>query len=246
MEYSLRKAKNEKPIHFSGQMMFLGLNIFGDIHFDPKTYIASLVAQVPPFKLGGGNLRFIGNGDANAIAVFSQKAQGHTGSDAELIHFDEGTMLPNTISTEYLINHLPEARLNFTGRARMFDIVANVTSILDETSLKFELNGKPFKGHFDSDIVVTLDHEGNLKNGDGAMMAMTLTHDKAIKTLTSTMNRFLIRWVNQILTSVDDMSSMKERVTLKKLEKLEELKHIGECQRFEVCKDKPTIECIEF
>lgn len=102
VDYSLAQATAKTPIKLSGEMKFLGLSCYGDIQIEMESNQAALNIQIPPFKLGGGNLRFIGAASAPAAALFKKNADQ---KEVEEIFFTQ-TNTPNEITSNFKINHL--------------------------------------------------------------------------------------------------------------------------------------------
>ena len=61
MEYSLLQSKAEAPVLFKGEMKVMGLPSYGELSLNLNQNSASLQVDMPPFKIGGGNMQFIGN-----------------------------------------------------------------------------------------------------------------------------------------------------------------------------------------
>ena len=102
---------------------------------------------IPPFKLGGGNLRFIG--------TFEQTSETSLAQTSEVQEsYIEDHSQPNTITASFAINNLKQAYLTLTARVRIFDLEQDVETILNGQSLDFSLNGKPFGGLFTASLLL--------------------------------------------------------------------------------------------
>ena len=97
MTYSHKDARDLKPVELRGPARFLGLNTEVVMLVDTHAESAELYLQVPPFKLGGGNLRF--NGMEVELEETSLVKQFHQENADEILFRDHSQ--PNVIQAQF-------------------------------------------------------------------------------------------------------------------------------------------------
>ena len=58
MQYSYLQAQAKAPLMLEGLMNVFGLPCYGKFSFDLSSNTGRLEIEAPPYKVGGGNLRF--------------------------------------------------------------------------------------------------------------------------------------------------------------------------------------------
>jgi len=173
IDYSILESKREAPVNFKGEMRVMGLTCYGEVGLSLKEDNANLEIECPPFKIGGGNLQFIGNNMTNEEG---EEVFAETDSEERELRsiYYTNSSLSNNITGVYRKGHLEETVLTFNARARMFNMEADVKTQLNTESFNIEMEGYPFNGLFDAKTTIIVSDPHTLMANPTSRMKMVM------------------------------------------------------------------------
>jgi hypothetical protein len=234
----------DRPLEFYGRMDFLGVHTYGTINANIEDQLSEANLIMPSFSIGGGNLQFLDTKAIQRRYHVTEDTFCHGRLDCHLSHDD--FMRNNTLTFEVDPINVAGSDLTLSANAIIFEILQRVEITLDQPRWNFRFNGKPFRGAFDTEIVVEVVPVANLARERDSIVRVVLDQIDNFHALETNVNRELKNWISNILVSHIEIRDREAEWTERRQYLVHRLGEMESCPNEEQCMDIPTLTCSEF
>lgn len=248
LDYSYENAKANKPMLFNGQMNFMNVHTHGEYSLYSWNYTSLVNIELPTVKIGGGNFQFITHDD-----LFYHY---NLNDDEDSKEFDSRTLdiranfddlkKKNTLKFMLEKGKLDQSQILLESNILIFEMVGRVSTYLKEDLMSFTLEGRPFKGVFESKTTVEVKPVDDLEAETNSVLKMELLQNDHLKDLEHWTNYNLQTWVTRIIKVTEEAKILRDKFNSEL--KLKQDAYIPEdqCESYEQCEEMPSIICNEY
>lgn len=248
LNYTYADSKKDKPMIFTGQMDFMGVNTLGQYDLFFWNHTAQVVMKLPTVKMGGGNFQFIAHEDLFHHFGLNEKQPDDKFDSRNLDIKAKASELKkeNTLRFRLEKNKLGNAQLLLEANILIFNMVDRVTTYLNKDLMSFTLKGRPFKGVFEATTTVEIIPVASLQEENNSVLKMTFNETDNFKELGQLTNKHLQTWVSRVIKVTQQAKILKDKLKDELLMKKAVYIPSERCDTYEQCDELPTIICAEY
>ena len=238
------RVERGEPMEFFGRMDLLGVHTYGHVYAYPNDDKVDAVLDLPTFSIGGGNLQFITTESLKDLYKINEDTFCNGRLDC-YINRDE-FLQNNTMKFTFDTRNIAASDIILNSNIVIFEILDRVEVKLEDSKWNFRVNGKPFRGSFDTEVLVEVVPVPKIEKEDDSIVRIVLDQTHNFFELEKLVNDELKRWVSGIISAKLQINDREEELLQARQYLVSQLQAGDDCGEEEQCRDLPRITCKEY
>lgn len=238
------RVESGEPMEFIGRMDLLGVHTYGHVYAHTHDEKVDAVLDLPTFSIGGGNLQFITTESLRDLYKINEDTFCNGRLDC-YINRDE-FLQNNTMKFTFDTRNIAASDIILNSNIVIFEILDRVEVKLEDTKWNFKVNGKPFRGSFDTEVLVEVVPVPKIEKEDDSIVRIVLDQTQNFYELEKLVNDELKRWVSGIISAKLQIQDREVELREHRQYLVKQLQAGDDCGEEEQCRDLPRITCKEY